>query len=77
MSEVIRFWNRHEVYVGLDLGRFSKIRDILEDEKIEYKYRAINMGSIGIGRNVQIMYYVYVHKKDAEIASHLRHQHLR
>ena len=81
---MITFWNRHEVYAGFDLSRFNAILNLLAMEKIKYRYRRVNfapmsrnMPSIGIRRDYQFMHYVYVHKKDAETAKHLIHQHLR
>jgi len=90
---MIAFWNRQEIYVGVDMNRFNQVLDILAAEKIKYKYRTVNqtarpvqfpqqgsvptsrsLGTTGIKLDSAIMYYIYVHKKDAEIANQLLHQ---
>ena len=86
---MITFWNRHEVYVGIDMNRFNQILDILASEKIKYTYWTVNQtsrgrangqasrahyGTTGINLNYAIMYHVYVHKKDEELVSQLLHQ---
>ena len=84
VSEMITFWNRYEVYMGFDMGKFNAVLDILADGKIRYKYRVRNnspthIGAAGMSQNQggMSMYYVYVHKKDAEVADMLIHKHLR
>ena len=89
VSEVIAFWNRREIYADFNMSRFNQILDLLAMEKIRYKYRTIGQASLGRGigqasrghygttgvnLDSSIMYYIYVHKKDAEIAEKLLRQ---
>ena len=83
---MIPFWNRFEVYVGFDRNRFNAILDRLAAENIKYKFRTVWAtgqnprsssrpgGSIGINQDYAIMYYIYVHKKDADLARWLLQQ---
>ena len=86
---MITFWNRREVYVGVDMNRFNQILDVLASEKIKYIYRTVNQtsrgrgigqasrahyGTAGINLNYGIMYYVYIHKKDEALVNQLLHQ---
>jgi len=86
---MITSWNRHEVYAGFDMNHFNQILDLLASKKIKYKYRTVSQtsrgrgigqssrahyGTAGINLNFAIMYYIYVHKKDAELVSHLLHR---
>ena len=65
--------------MGFDIKQFNQVLDILVMENIRYKYLTVNQSVrfTGINQNYSIMYYVYVHKKDAEIADHLISQRLR
>ena len=76
---MIMFWNRHEVYLGVDMGRFNAILDILADGKVKYKYRVESLTARAVGVNNasrrSTMYYIYVHKHDADLAKRLIHQH--
>ena len=71
---MIMFWNRYEVYVGFSIKDFNNILNILASSKIKYVYRTVNcgsnrrslIGSFGENLDYKIMYYIYVHKKDAE-----------
>jgi len=70
---IITFWNRCEVYMGFDAQRFDWILDVLTRENIKYKYRLVNhiprsRGTAGLNLDYSMMYYVYVHKKDAEVS---------
>ena len=85
------FWNRYEVYMGFDIKRFNQVLDILAMENIRYKFRttdqssrtrgaaipAQSVGTAGENMNFSLMYYVYVHKKDAKIADDLISQRIR
>jgi len=78
---MIAFWNRHEVFVGLDLARFNEVLDMLTVAGIGYKYRIDNhtprsVGAPHTSRMLErsIMYYVYVHRKNAELANSALHQ---
>jgi len=55
---MIAFWNRREVYVGFDGNDFDRIRIVLAANRIKYIY------SFSPNR----LYYIYVHKKDADNA---------
>jgi len=83
---MIGFWNRHEVYAGFDMCRFNQILDLLAMENVRYKYRTVGQtsrgrglgqssrgvhGTAGVNLDVSIMYYVYVHQKDAARADGL------
>jgi len=50
------FWNRREIYVGFSMDESNRIIYILAANKISYAQRIVHNN----------MYYVYVHKKDAE-----------
>ena len=67
---MIAFWNRHEVYMGTDTARFNQVLDVLAAERIKYKYRIENRA--GASRQMiergSLIYYVYVHRNDAERA---------
>ena len=69
---MIRFWNRFEVYVGFSLKKFNEIRDILEANDIKYSYSVTNRYSHPNRNeghsNYSKMYYIYVNKKDKDIA---------
>ena len=63
------FWNRREIFVGHSLQEFNRIRSVLKAEKIKYDYNRVKMGGFDLER--RFMFYVYVHKKDVEIAQFL------
>ena len=63
---MILFWNRYEVYVGTSFQDFNNVLDILAAEKIKYSFRTIDYSTMPRYSN---MYYVYVHKKNAERAT--------
>lgn len=69
---MIVFWNRHEAYVGFSIQDYCRVRDILIDNKIKYISRTSNHtpsghgGRVGINLDYALMYYIYVHKRDAE-----------
>ena len=83
---MITIWNRFEIYAGFDMCRFNQVLDLLAMENIRYKYRTIDQssggrgfgqssrahyGTTGINLKFSIMYYIYVHRKDADRASAL------
>lgn len=81
---MIMFWNRKEVFVGYSLNKFNEVRDILDLNKIKYKYRVVNRNSAYIfgtrrertgtfGENMDYLntYYVYVNKRDYDNACKL------
>ena len=73
---MIAFWNRYEVYMGLDTARFNKVLDALAAERIKYKYRIESR--VGASRQMiargSLVYYVYVHRNDAERADRVLRQ---
>lgn len=77
-------WNRKEVFVTHSLPQFNRVRDYLDISKVENKYRVFNRnsayligsrrartGSFGEKFEHTNTYYIYVHKKNYEIASSL------
>jgi len=69
LGDRIPFWNRREIYVGSSLEDFNRVRNVLDERKIKYAYREINMG--GWDFNRKFMWYVYVHKNYEEEAAFL------
>lgn len=79
---MIMIWNRKEVFIGSDLKRFNEARNILSANGINYEYRLVDQNSPSLfgasrrartgtfGENVDVSktYYIYVHKKDYNIA---------
>lgn len=81
---MIGFWNRREVFVGQSMEKFSQVRQILSSKGIKYTYKVLNRntsgltggtrrrtGTFGQSNMAQYMYYVYVHRKDYEMAAEL------
>ena len=71
-----------EVFLTNDVELFGFILSALKKENIFYKTKTVHLGTqnrrsgillgqLGENINVEIMYYVYVSKKDAEAAEHL------
>jgi len=80
---MIMFWNRREVFIGSDMEKFSLVRSILSGKNIKYQYKVVNSlgssnrghsGAFGINTANSFLYYVYVHRKDHELASELLHR---
>ena len=68
------FWHWKEVLCGRDEEAFRRAKSILERAGIVYKSRLVGSHNIlGIGNKgpVNIQYYLYVRKEDAEEARHL------
>jgi hypothetical protein len=79
------FFNKEEVYIGYSMDEFSKVRGILKSKGIKYTYKVIgratqwrgngstrgNFGSIGVNKNYEQQYVVFVKKKDAENVKYL------
>ena len=75
---MIAFWNRKSVYVGSDLQQFNRVRDYLDESRIQYRYRVKELGSrpSGLGRGSvgvsgadfrrAVIYEIWVHKKDGD-----------
>lgn len=66
---MITFFNRREVYSGVGLQRFNRVRDILDAYRIKYNYKYGNLASFSIVNQPSEQCYVYVHKKDYEKAN--------
>lgn len=84
MMKMITIFNREEIYHGYSMEECSRVRDILGSNNIRYGVKLSSrnasgffnpMGSMigNIGMNMKYMteYYVYVRKKDFELASFL------
>ncbi len=84
---MIMIFNRKEVYCGFSMEECSEIRDTLSVNQIKYIYKCISnkgsayfssnrsvMGSLGEDVKYAYLYYVYVHKDDYELASHVINQ---
>ena len=79
------FFNSHSVWTGTDIKKFSQIRDILEMNSIQYKYKTkdqlselngrgthrSSMGSFGNSTAQMCQYEILVYKKDAEKVKYL------
>ena len=78
---MIMFWNRREVFMGYSLEKFYEARQKLEAQNIKYTYRLsgsdstfffesrrAHVGSLGENPALSTMYYLYVHKKNYELA---------
>ncbi|MCL2568572.1 MAG: hypothetical protein FWE12_03935 [Oscillospiraceae bacterium] len=81
---MIAFWNRYEVYAGFDMNRFNQILDLLAAERVKYKFQTVRVGqsarsrgTTGMNLDHSVQYYIYVHKRDEEVADRLISQHLR
>lgn len=72
------FWNKEEVFMTMEAGRYAKARAILEDNGIPYTVKTKSsggysanshrMGSFGENFNHSITYYIYTKKEKAESA---------
>lgn len=80
---MITFFNREQVYGGMDMNEFSRIRSVLEENRISYRYRVRDKmtqwagngtlrGRLGsLGQQFCPEYEIYVHRKDAQEARRL------
>lgn len=72
-----------EVYTGFSIEEFSKMRDILRAQKIDYKYKTVGSnqkyigttrraytGSFGENMDFSLQYYIYVKKEDEQRAKY-------
>jgi hypothetical protein len=74
---MIAFWNRKEVLLATTLQRFNEARGFLKEKGIPYTYRVTSnypdrlgpFSSTPFNLEYSKLYYVYVHKKDFELAS--------
>ena len=74
--------NSESLWIGTDMMQFNAIRDILDREKIKYKYKTYNhlgewagsgtlrgnFGSVGNSTSQSIQYEIFVARKDLEKA---------
>ena len=74
--------NSESLWIGTDMIQFNAIRDILDREKIKYKYKTYNhlgewagsgtlrgnFGSVGNPTSQSIQYEIFVARKDLEKA---------
>lgn len=71
---MITFWNRKEVYMGMSMQKFAEARDRLIAKGIDYRHRASGnlpyRSGVGSGINMEYAYtyYLYVHRKDYDLA---------
>ena len=76
---MITIFNRKELLVTTDMEQFSRARDILAQNGIQYDIKVNdstdqNWGhssQLGINRNFASFYYVYVREKDYDEACYL------
>lgn len=68
-------WKRREVFMGMSQADCFAVRERLEDAGIEYEYKMVGHGLLGIsggGRrdagDRQVLHYLYVKKEDYEKA---------
>jgi len=90
MMEMFLF-NREEVYIGFSMNDAHNVMTILKDHGIKYQYKVINLsqkwtergitrnasGNIGINRDFNTEYIVYVKKENVEEAEYLIKTHFR
>lgn len=79
---MITVFNRKSVYMGMDLQKFARVREVLAQEDIDYTYKVSNpLGKWGGGHGTvrshiggmvgSDTYEVFVHKADYEKTMHL------
>lgn len=86
---MITFWNRKEIYNGLSLKEFNKIKGLLISKDIKYRTKVVNRqnskffgpsrsygGSFGERTELTYTYYIYIHKNDYDSAKYLLSQTL-
>ena len=81
-ESMLTILNSESLWIGTDMIQFNAIRDILDQEKIKYKYKTYNhlgewagsgtlrgnFGSVGNPTSQSIQYEIFVAKKDLEKA---------
>lgn len=79
---MITVFNRKELYMTYDMNILANVRNLLASHNIDYDYKSIdrkNPSPIAAGtrartgtafekRDIEIQYYIYVHKSDYEKA---------
>lgn len=77
---MIHLFNSVSIYIGNDMKRFNRIRELLEANQIRYKYKVKNrmgqwvyhgtvrghIGSVGLPTEKMYEYEILIHKKDKE-----------
>lgn len=81
-KSMLTILNSESLWIGTDMMRFNDIRDILDREKIKYKYKTYNhlgewagtgtlrgnFGSVGNPAAQSIQYEIFVARKDLDKA---------
>lgn len=81
-KSMLTILNSESLWIGTDMIQFNAIRDILDREKIKYKYKTYNhlgewagsgtlrgnFGSVGNPTSQSIQYEIFVARKDLEKA---------
>lgn len=80
----INFFNRKSLYTGFSVKDFNNVRNILDINKISYRYKILNLDShlwpnrFGRGGHYKdhyddshIIYEIFVHKSDYDTATYL------
>ena len=71
IAGIIREWTHREVYMGYSIKDFNKTLDVLASNSIKYHFTVVD-NAVGITRrDADKLYYVYVHKRDADHAKFL------
>lgn len=65
---MIAFWNRAEVFVGPSEQDFLMMRNRLDEAGIHHICKVVSDNSVPGNRTIarSTMYYLYVHRRDAE-----------
>ncbi len=69
---MIAFWNRTEIYAGTSAQDFLRLRNLLDEAGIRHTYKIVSDNSapgFAAAFHRSTMYYVYVHRKDADRAA--------
>lgn len=79
---MITIFNRKELYMTYDMNVLANVRNLLADHNIDYDYKFIDRkspspmaagsrartGTAFEKREIEVQYYIYVHKNDYEKA---------
>lgn len=79
---VMWFWQRQEIYAGVSVDEFNRIRQTLRENGIDYDFHMSNQQRLNFDRGVMLgrwgtdhrfdtIYYIYVKKQDFNTAQHL------
>jgi hypothetical protein len=72
----MNIFNRREIFMTMDLQKFSQVTNILDNANIKYTTKIFNtygvkvntVEAIGVNSKYMSQYYIYVHKKDYDQA---------